>query len=65
MAKGVSLRKEHKNPTGGLSAKGRDYLNAKTGSNFKHLSQKKVVFLLDKKQEENLFVQECRRQKDH
>ena len=33
MAKGVSLRKEHKNPTGGLSAKGRDYLNAKTGSN--------------------------------
>ena len=33
MAKGVSLRKEHKNPTGGLSARGRDYLNAKTGSN--------------------------------
>jgi len=33
MAKGVSLRKEHKNPTGGLSSKGRDYLNAKTGSN--------------------------------
>jgi hypothetical protein len=35
MAKGVSLRKEHKNPEGGLSAKGRAYYNAKTGSNLK------------------------------
>ncbi len=33
--KGVSLRKEHKNPKGGLSQKGRDYYNAKTGSNLK------------------------------
>lgn len=33
MAKGVSLRIEHKDPTGGLNAKGRAYLNAKTGSN--------------------------------
>lgn len=33
--KGVSLRKEHKNPEGGLSAKGRAYYNAKTGSNLK------------------------------
>jgi len=35
MAKGVSLRKEHKNPEGGLSAKGRAYYNSKTGSNLK------------------------------
>ena len=33
MAKGVSLRIEHKDPTGGLNAKGRAYLKAKTGSN--------------------------------
>tara|TARA_Y100000361_G_scaffold67705_1_gene59613 strand:- start:2366 stop:2608 length:243 start_codon:yes stop_codon:yes gene_type:complete len=33
--KGVSLRKEHKNPTGGLNAKGRAYYNRKTGSNLK------------------------------
>ena len=33
MAKGVSLRIEHKAPTGGLNAKGRAYLKAKTGSN--------------------------------
>jgi len=33
--KGVSLRKEHKNPEGGLNAKGRAYYNAKTGSNLK------------------------------
>jgi len=31
----VSLRKEHKNPKGGLSAKGRKYYNSKTGSNLK------------------------------
>ncbi len=29
------MRKEHKNPTGGLSAKGRSYYNRKTGSNLK------------------------------
>ena len=29
------MRKEHKNPTGGLSQKGRDYYNRKTGSNLK------------------------------
>jgi Domain of unknown function (DUF6321) len=34
-SKKVSLRKEHKNPTGGLNAKGRAYYNAKTGSNLK------------------------------
>ena len=33
--KGVSLRKEHKNPEGGLNAKGRAYYNKKTGSNLK------------------------------
>jgi hypothetical protein len=33
--KGVSLRKEHKNPEGGLSAAGRKYYNSKTGSNLK------------------------------
>jgi len=31
----VSMRKEHKNPEGGLSEKGRDYYNSKTGSNLK------------------------------
>lgn len=35
MPKKVSLRKEHKNPEGGLNAKGRAYYNAKTGSNLK------------------------------
>ena len=29
----VSMRKEHKNPEGGLSQKGRDYYNRKTGAN--------------------------------
>ena len=33
MANRVSLRIEHKDPTGGLNAKGRAYLKAKTGSN--------------------------------
>jgi hypothetical protein len=33
--KGVSLRKEHKNPSGGLNAKGRAYYNRKTGSKLK------------------------------
>jgi len=33
--KGVSLRKEHKSESGGLSKKGRDYYNSKTGSNLK------------------------------
>ena len=33
--KGVSMRKEHKNPEGGLNKKGRDYYNRKTGSNLK------------------------------
>jgi hypothetical protein len=31
----VSMRKKHKNPTGGLSAAGRNYYNRKTGSNLK------------------------------
>ena len=31
----VSLKKEHKNPEGGLSEKGREYYNNKTGSNLK------------------------------
>lgn len=35
MPKKVSLRKEHKNPEGGLNAKGRAYYNSKTGSNLK------------------------------
>lgn len=29
------MRKEHKNPSGGLSAKGRAHYNRKTGSNLK------------------------------
>ena len=33
--KGVSLGKEHKSKKGGLTAKGRKYYNAKTGSNLK------------------------------
>jgi hypothetical protein len=33
--KGLSLRKEHKSKTGGLSEKGRKYYNRKTGSNLK------------------------------
>lgn len=33
--KSVSLRKEHKNPSGGLNAKGRAYYNRKTGSKLK------------------------------
>ena len=33
--KGVSMRKVHKNPTGGLSEAGRKYYNRATGSNLK------------------------------
>ena len=33
--KGVSLRKEHKSKSGGLSEAGRKYYNRKTGSNLK------------------------------
>ena len=33
--KKVSLRKEHKSKKGGLTKKGRDYYNRKTGSNLK------------------------------
>ena len=33
--KGVSLRKEHKSEKGGLTKKGREYYNRKTGSNLK------------------------------
>jgi len=33
--KGLSLRKEHKAKSGGLSEKGRRYYNSKTGSNLK------------------------------
>ena len=41
--RGVSMRKVHKNPTGGLSQKGRDYYNKKTGSNLKRpVTAKKV-----------------------
>lgn len=35
MKKAVSLKKEHKDPDGGLNAKGRAYYNNKTGSNLK------------------------------
>lgn len=35
MAKEFSLRKEHKNPKGGLNAKGRAAYNRATGSNLK------------------------------
>lgn len=31
----TSLRKEHKDPKGGLNAKGRAYYNKKTGANLK------------------------------
>ena len=33
--KGLSLRKEHKSEKGGLTEKGRKYINRKTGSNLK------------------------------
>ena len=31
----LKIKKEHKNPTGGLSEKGRKYINKKTGSKLK------------------------------
>ena len=31
----LKIKKIHKNPTGGLSQKGRDYINRKTGSKLK------------------------------
>ena len=31
----LKIKKEHKNPTGGLSEKGRKYINSKTGSKLK------------------------------
>lgn len=35
LKKKLSLKKEHKDPKGGLSSKGREYYNKKTGSNLK------------------------------
>jgi hypothetical protein len=35
IAKRVSMRKEHKDPKGGLTSKGRSYYNKKTGSKLK------------------------------
>jgi len=37
----LKIKKIHKNPTGGLSQKGRDYINNKTGSNLKRPVTKK------------------------
>ena len=37
----LKIKKEHKNPTGGLSEKGRKYINNKTGSNLKRPVTKK------------------------
>tara|TARA_E500000331_G_scaffold43975_1_gene36670 strand:- start:998 stop:1261 length:264 start_codon:yes stop_codon:yes gene_type:complete len=37
----LKIKKVHKNPTGGLSQKGRDYINKKTGSNLKRPVTKK------------------------
>jgi len=37
----LKIKKVHKNPTGGLSEKGRDYINNKTGSNLKRPVTKK------------------------
>ena len=37
----LKIKKIHKNPTGGLSEKGRKYINKKTGSNLKRPVTKK------------------------
>ena len=37
----LKIKKVHKNPTGGLSQKGRDYINRKTGSKLKRPVTKK------------------------
>ena len=37
----LKIKKVHKNPTGGLSEKGRKYINNKTGSNLKRPVTKK------------------------
>jgi len=37
----LKIKKIHKNPTGGLSQKGRDYINKKTGSKLKRPVTKK------------------------
>ena len=37
----LKIKKIHKNPTGGLSQKGRDYINRKTGSKLKRPVTKK------------------------
>lgn len=44
----VSLKKEHKNPSGGLSEKGRKHYNAKTGSNLKAPVSKEQAAKSDK-----------------
>ena len=61
MSKGVSMTKSDKDPTGGLTARGRRKYNRATGGNLQAPVTKRQVFLLDRKQEENLFVQECQR----
>ena len=37
----LKIKKVHKNPTGGLSQRGRDYINRKTGSKLKRPVTKK------------------------
>ena len=37
----LKIKKVHKNPTGGLSQRGRDYINKKTGSKLKRPVTKK------------------------
>ena len=60
MSKGVSMTKADKDPTGGLTARGRRNTTEQQVETCKLLLLKRQVFLPDRKQED-LFVQECRR----
>ncbi len=57
----VSMTKADKDPTGGLTARGRRKYNRATGGNLKAPVTKTSGLSPRQKQEENLFVQECQR----
>ena len=61
MSKGVSMTKADKDPTGALLLEVGENTTEQQVETCKLLFVKRQVFLLDKKQEENLFVQECQR----
>ena len=51
----LKIKKVHKNPTGGLSQKGREYINRKTGSKLKRPVTKKSGLTASEKRRKKSF----------